>query len=120
VLFTLQLAALPELAANLQVKTYYYCPHMKVRVQKGQPCPCGHKHKAPKKKAILLDANDPCANPDDEVARMPNFERLSGMYLPISLPAPGIYTSPFSSREHIPKGIALEIVPPPPTGSNVA
>ncbi|MFO1471851.1 MAG: hypothetical protein U1F27_12545 [Turneriella sp.] len=114
-LFTTQLAALPELAANLQVKTFYICPHMKVRVQKGQPCPCGHKHKAPKKMAILVDADDLCANPDDDVARMPNFDRLSGMYLPYSVPQPAFFKTPIRICAEYPVGILPEVIPPPPT-----
>jgi hypothetical protein len=88
------LSAVPELVSKLQVKTYFFCPHTKVRVQKGNPCPCGHKHKSPKKNVVLVDADDVCASPDDDVARMPNFDRIVGIFQPFSVMAPDFFTLP--------------------------
>lgn len=113
-LFTLQLSAVPDLVSNLQVKTYYICPHMKVRVQKGNPCPCGHRHKSPKKIAVLVDADDVCASPDDDIARMPNFDRFGGMFLQFSVMAPHLFTVPIAIVDPLYRSIRIEITPPPP------
>lgn len=113
-LFTLQLSAVPELVSNLQVKTYFICPHMKVRVQKGNPCPCGHKHKLPKKIAVLVDADDVCASTDDDVARMPNFDRFGGMYLPFLVMPPRFLTVPLVMIEPLYSSTCIEVTLPPP------
>lgn len=105
---------MPDLVSNLQVKTHYICPHMKVRVQKGNPCPCGHKHKSPKKIAVLVDADDICASPDDDVARMPNFDRFGGMYLPLSVPEPRYFAVAVPGIEPFYHSIIPEVTPPPP------
>jgi hypothetical protein len=43
---------------------------------------------------VLVDADDVCASPDDDVARMPNFDRIVGIFQAFSVMAPDFFTLP--------------------------
>lgn len=104
--FALQLADAPAIAADIASPKYRICPHTKAQYKRGNPCPCGHKHGKNRDIARFVSEHSDCdSDADSERLRAPGFEAFVFTFESAFLEMREISAAALFSNSPVPRGL---------------